>query len=271
MIAGRAVRRLHQHHRPDLADHADVPGGSALPRAASPVAEPAVSQPRQGACAPDRSDCRPTRRTTPPAADSYFAAVGKLWRSARQTAVRRVRHRHLAHAERPVLSPAPARGAAGAPVAAGEICLLINPLSFRDARTAAWQARAARWREAAGLEVVVTGDPQQILALLRRLHERHASQLFGAGGRRHRAAHRAVPGAAAAGRMESGPAAAAAAAAPMSCRATHAAEIPHCRRCAPHCRRCAKDARCAGNADHCCASNRRAAAAPWLRAGRRGR
>ena len=75
------------------------------------------------------------------------------------------------------MSLAPARGAAGAPVAAGEICLLINPLSCRTLY-GSLAKRAREMAEAAGLEVVVTGDPQQILALLRRLHERRASQLF---------------------------------------------------------------------------------------------
>ena len=75
------------------------------------------------------------------------------------------------------MSPPPGRGAAGAPVAAGEICLLINPLSCRTLY-GSLARRAREMAEAAGLEVVVTGDPQQILALLRRLHERRAPQLF---------------------------------------------------------------------------------------------
>jgi diacylglycerol kinase family enzyme len=75
------------------------------------------------------------------------------------------------------LSLSPARGAAGAPVAAGEICLLINPLSCRTLY-GSLAKRAREMAEAAGLEVVVTGDPQQILALLRRLHARRAPQLF---------------------------------------------------------------------------------------------
>jgi len=75
------------------------------------------------------------------------------------------------------LNSPPARGAAGAPSAAGGICLLINPLSCRTLY-GKLAARAREMAEAAGLEVVVTGDPQQILALLRRLHERRAAQLF---------------------------------------------------------------------------------------------
>ena len=75
--AGEQFERFDQRHRPDLADRAAVSGGAALPRAASPDAQPAVSQPGHGACAPDAATCRPIRPITPPAT----AATSPPWRA----------------------------------------------------------------------------------------------------------------------------------------------------------------------------------------------
>jgi hypothetical protein len=75
------------------------------------------------------------------------------------------------------LSSSPAQGGADLPEITGEVCLLINPLSCRTlygslARRAAELARADK------VPVVVTGDPQAILALLRQLRERRLQQLW---------------------------------------------------------------------------------------------
>lgn len=76
------------------------------------------------------------------------------------------------------MSSAPARGAAEAPAAAaGDTCLLINPLSTRTLY-GNLAARARRIAEADGVEVVIAGERQQILALLQRLHARRAKQIW---------------------------------------------------------------------------------------------
>lgn len=73
------------------------------------------------------------------------------------------------------MSSAPARGAA-AP-AAGDTCLLINPLATRTLY-GSLAARARSMAEMVGIEVVVTGDPRHIRSILQRLHARRLKQLF---------------------------------------------------------------------------------------------
>jgi diacylglycerol kinase family enzyme len=73
------------------------------------------------------------------------------------------------------LSSAPARGA-GAP-AAGDTCLLINPLATRTLY-GSLAARARAMAEMVGIEVAVISDPRQITSLLQRLHARRLKQLF---------------------------------------------------------------------------------------------
>ena len=74
------------------------------------------------------------------------------------------------------MNSAPARGAAAAP-AAGDTCLLINPLATRTLY-GSLAARARAMAEMVGIEVALVSDPRQITSLLQRLHARRVKQLF---------------------------------------------------------------------------------------------